>query len=379
MSQATFNRMKEIVQLLGSKAETVRGVVRFVRDNRKDVARQIRVGLWQSQPLSVHDWARAVHVRKANPEAKRAAADKAFRRRYLAGLRRQEKRWLRVKPGLSGLLDQINGANQRTAHLKEIAKLRSIVTGKESQPAKLPDIESLGGVLIPLGNWREVVKVAKVSGVIMRGKDATMQETFRRSYGIHEAAYTEWDKKGRPRGVRAVHDNFIRSCGVVVDEGRTLEFVIHDTKGRITLPNEYVWDVDGNGLRAVCVDSRRDDYHIDAVDLLGDHPAEMIVARLIANRTRRERFAAEHAVELAEVAGVFVCLADSLRAGNCRAGTMEFAKRHGLQSNRHYGAAELLTIANGEASRVRLAVTAARLRHEKELARGWCEIADHRA
>ena len=96
-------------------------------------------------------------------------------------------------------------------------------------------------------------------------------------------------------------------------------------------------------------------------------------------RETRQRMAAERAVEAAAVAGVYVCLADSIRAGNCRQGTLNFGQRHGLDPARHYSAPDLLAMANGDASRVRVAVTAARLRHEREMTAGVCELADHRA
>ena len=235
--------------------------------------------------------------------------------------------------------------------------------------------------LIDANKLRQIVKAAGVSGVTMRGVDASIDSTFHVSYGIHEAAYTEWDKKGRPGGVRAVHDNFVRSFGVVVEGGRVLEFVVHRTIGRVELPEGYLWGCDANGLRAYRVASPADDYHPSASDLLGwgAGAGSAIVRRLVANREQRELMRAAEVVRAASDAGVFVCLADSLRAGNCRAGTLAFGARHNLDPARHYEAPELLTIANGEASRVRLAVTAARLRHVRELSAGVCVLAEHRA
>ena len=58
-------------------------------------------------------------------------------------------------------------------------------------------------------------------------------------------------------------------------------------------------------------------------------------------------------------------LADSLAAGNCQAGSEQFARRHGLNPTRWYKPNELLAVANGDAQRVRLAVLAAVRRHDR--------------
>jgi len=367
---------------MGSKAATVRGVVRFVQSNRAAVGRAVRSSLWASPALRASEWKAAESRRLANPDAKRARADKAFRRRLLAGLRRREVRALAVGSGIAGMLELIDGGAARRAELDEVSRLRALATGKPGEAVKLPWAVDLGAERIPLGDWRAVVKAAGVSGVIMRGKDATIGPCFGASHGTHEAAYTDWSKGvSKPRGVRAVHDNFVRSFGVVVEGGRVLEFVVHRTIGRVELPEGYLWGRDHNGLRVYRVASAADDYHPSAADLLGwgSGAPGRLVALIEANRGKREAARAAMVVEAARVAGVYVCLADSLRAGNCREGTLSFGRRHGLDPLRHYSAPDLLAMANGDASRVRLAVSAARLRHERELAAGVCVLAEHRA
>ena len=106
--------------------------------------------------------------------------------------------------------------------------------------------------------------------------------------------------------------------------------------------------------------------------------AEALVAfeRRAAARDQAELAAA---VERGEAAGVFVCAVDSYRAGNCRAGTASFAGRHGLDLRRHYRAAELATIANGDGRMVRAAVVSALRRERREAAAGVCVLSEHRA
>ncbi len=84
------------------------------------------------------------------------------------------------------------------------------------------------------------------------------------------------------------------------------------------------------------------------------------------------------AVKKAEEVGVMVCLADSLRAGNCRAGSENWARNHGFDTRRHYTPAELLAMANGDTRRVALVCLAATRRTIAELSRGFSVVADHR-
>lgn len=390
-SHPSFERMRAVAAALGSTASTPRGVACYLRGMRQNArARQLiraAVCLWPDVPMALSrrrktDWpadvAAASVRRKADPDAKRARDDKDFRRRYLAGLRRREQRALAFDGyNLVGLLARIDSRDTRVAELAECARLRTIAIGKPGKPVELPKISADSHPLrtIPI----DAATARKVGASIdMRGKDATLAPCIVASHGTHEAGVTHW-KNGRPKSYdRATHDNYVRSFGLIVSPQR-LESVFHETRVAVELPTGYIWDRDANGLRAVCANSRRDDYHPEAAELMRKDAADYLVGKINANRQRREELAAKIAVEAAAVAGVYVCLADSIRAGNCRQGTLQFAQRHGLDERRHYSAPELLTLANGDASRVRLAVTAARLRHEREQAAGVCLLSDHRA
>ena len=388
MTHPSFERMRAVAAALGSSATTVRGVLRFLRGDKRAPA-AIRAAVcpvggsigntatgrkratWQNSP--------AVKARKADPEAKRARDDKRYRKQYLARLRRREQVALMFDgSNMAGLLARIDSRNERVAVLAEVARLRTIATGKTSKPVELPKINAESHPLrtVPIDE-----KTARKLGasIIMRGKDATLSECIVKSYGHHADAYTDWSNgTNKPRGVRAEHDNYVRSFGLIVSPTR-LEAVFHETQVAIELPDGYIWDIDNNGLRAVDANSRRDDYHPSAAELLRKDAAAYLVAKINANRARRQEMAAKIAVEAAAVQGVYVCLADSVRAGNCRQGTLSFGQRHGLDPARHYSAPELLEIANGDGSRVRLAVTAARLRHEREMQAGVCQLSDHQA
>jgi hypothetical protein len=100
----------------------------------------------------------------------------------------------------------------------------------------------------------------------------------------------------------------------------------------------------------------------------------------LAYRERNyEQSELEAIVAHGEAEGVYVCAADSYRAGNCRPGTASFAETHHLDLGRHYAAGELLSVSNGNTRFVRAAVIAALRRERREAKEGVCLIADHRA
>lgn len=128
------------------------------------------------------------------------------------------------------------------------------------------------------------------------------------------------------------------------------------------------------GTLVLCVDFGRDGiYHVEA-ERRCIRAVQLAAARRAEVREQAELAAI---VDRGEAAGCFVCLADSVRAGNCRQGTMTWGTRHSLDPQRHYRAAELLPLANGNLRHVRAAVVVALRRERRELAAGVCELSDH--
>jgi len=136
-----------------------------------------------------------------------------------------------------------------------------------------------------------------------------------------------------------------------------------------------VWDVDANGLRIVSEASGAD-YHPTAADVVrGDASREML-RKLHANEAARARIQRDEKDDAQRTADVYVCLADSIRAGNCLAGSQAWAERAGMDLQAHYRAAEV-RLRGGSEPRVRLAITAARMRHEREMYQGYAVLAEH--
>lgn len=155
----------------------------------------------------------------------------------------------------------------------------------------------------------------------------------------------------------------------------------------IKAPRGYRWNIDKNGIRILSLTNPRCDYHPTAAEILNQTDLRKLAKENLKKRVelakleRKEKKEVKRAADLikkAEREGATVCLADSVRAGNCRAGTEAWARRHGLDPAKHYAPSQLLKIANGDAKRVGLAVAAAIRRHRIEMDRGFAELAEHR-
>lgn len=121
-----------------------------------------------------------------------------------------------------------------------------------------------------------------------------------------------------------------------------------------------------------------EEYHFSATV---KHRGLVREAREAFDRRAAQREQAEIAalVERGEADDIYVCAADSYRAGNCKAGTASFASRHNLDIHRHYRAAELAAQANGDGRFVKAAIIAGFRRHRREIERGYCLLSDHAA
>jgi len=134
-----------------------------------------------------------------------------------------------------------------------------------------------------------------------------------------------------------------------------------------TVPVGFKWDIDENGLRIV----RRDgaDYHPTTFELLHKDCILKSLKKLEINASVRLKELVEikknkEALKKCEKS-LKVVFVDSLDAGNCYSGTVQFCNRHGLNKNKAYSPRQLMKLCNGDAQRVRLAINAALRRHKR--------------
>ncbi|MCK9172019.1 MAG: hypothetical protein RBR03_09025 [Desulfuromonas thiophila] len=184
----------------------------------------------------------------------------------------------------------------------------------------------------------------------------------------------------------------VTSCAVISAGGKLRYEYANESPAWLAPPRGYHWDRDQNGVRLVSLSDSRKDYHPDSDDLRS-YDARSLArkitalfkqrreqARINAENLRLEKLSASEQTRLiakAEREGCVVCLRDSIKAGNCRAGSVAFAQRHNLDPAKHYRPSKLLRIANGDAQRVKLVVAVALRRHRHEMAAGYCLLEDH--
>lgn len=184
----------------------------------------------------------------------------------------------------------------------------------------------------------------------------------------------------------------VTSCAVISAGGKLRYESAKEQPTWLAPPRGYRWDRDQNGVRLVSLSDSRKDYHPDSDDLRSYDARSLArkISALFSQRREQARINAEHLrleklsaseqtrlIAKAEREGCTVCLRDSLRAGNCRAGSVAFAQWHKLDPAKHYRPSQLLRIANGDAHRVKLAVAVALRRHRHEMAAGYCLLEDH--
>jgi hypothetical protein len=171
---------------------------------------------------------------------------------------------------------------------------------------------------------------------------------------------------------------FIHCCARSL--GSILWFKLLDRPARkLRAPMGYRWDTDDLGIRLV---SNRDgaDYHPTAHDLI---QGPMHCSRMLRENRKQRKAEARKvrhelaAIRKAEKRGLLVCLHDSIRAGNCRAGSESWARQHGIDPARHHGPSGLLAAANGDTHRVALVVQAAMRRYQHEMRQGYSLLSDH--
>ena len=138
----------------------------------------------------------------------------------------------------------------------------------------------------------------------------------------------------------------------------------HNGSFFVPAPRGWYWNADENGLRLVSRSSPKADFHPDSEDLRKG--ARHLLHRAVVLRAQRRAEAAKARREklflLRHSKGVRVGLQDSLTAGNCPAGSLEFARRHGLDPKGYYAPAKLLQMdPNNE--RVKLVIAVAARRH----------------
>ena len=230
--------------------------------------------------------------------------------------------------------------------------------------------------LVPLGSVDVLTRVRESNARLREWSLGQVAGNIDSAWKFREIGNnTNWSRKSTfQRGI------IVQSYATCTDF-RVCELRLDGGTHSIPAPRGWRWDIDANGLRLRSCSNARIDYHPTASELLGDvrELPKLAHANATQRRKQRARTAKEQRIiRDADKNGLAVCLADSVRAGNCIAGSTNWAARHGFDPRRHYSPAELLASANGDTGRVAIVVLTAARRHLREMAAGICNLADHR-
>jgi hypothetical protein len=211
--------------------------------------------------------------------------------------------------------------------------------------------------------------------VVRRGDDWQIKPVRRESCYEHAAGETTW-KNGRPVSYeRATNDTLIESYAAVYGSTARQMYC-----GRVLThrpPQGYKFEIDAQGLKLVSRDDADDDYHMTARELYLSHGTDYqsLIAEIDKNRERRAQLRAVALADAADADGVYVCAADSLRAGNCKAGTQNWITQRHLSTTKHYKAAEILRLIDSQ--RAALVIASAIRRHKTEMRQGYADLSKH--
>lgn len=225
--------------------------------------------------------------------------------------------------------------------------------------------------IVPLGDLGRIGSVRAQD----RRKVWTAEEAGSLNSSYTTGSNSDWSKRSTFRRY------LVTQSVVVILRGEAI-YTYNGKTYLVPAPRGYRWKKDANGL---CLTGAAGDYHPTGSELAFAtlDRCKRLVEKLKANAALRKQEAKkakqrQAMVKRAERDGAMICLRDSLRAGNCLAGSTNWAQRHGLNPAQHYRPSEVLALANGDASRVAIVAAAAIRRHVAEMERGYCELADHR-
>ena len=198
---------------------------------------------------------------------------------------------------------------------------------------------------------------------------------------INEAFQYKGKHKGR---TGYTYHPTMQSAARISNDGSLLSAIIGHTDGTTAKRAVYTlaagrgcqWQSDANGVRLVRIADGAD-YHPNSYEIRAGRAAIIATLRERADTRKKAAAAAKRDAKIIAAAckdGVWVCLSDAVAAGNCRAGTESFARRHNLDIRRHYRAEELPREQGDTSRRVALAILAAQRRQARDMERGYAEI-----
>lgn len=228
------------------------------------------------------------------------------------------------------------------------------------------------GFLIPIGNVhnKDILKLAKkqypryqnwldAEATKHIDKILSIVDTIKNRYSHYKPTYNHIPIY---KSYCRYHKNIL--CAIIGND----KFVLKSPRG-------YSWVHDYNGVK-LQHNKTKNDYHFDTDDVFAG--IDTIVAKLqqLAEKRKQQIIAAKKEAAILKNAcknGVWVCLQDSLKSGNCKVGTLSYIRRYNLDEKKHYKI-DKLPKDNNDSKRIALAALSAQRRQIKEFNQGFCEV-----
>ena len=395
-------RARRYATAFGSRAATLRGRVGVARRflggaGKRWAQRETRVPSWE--------WLAGERIRKSFAEAKRAAVDRTYRKRVQGRLRRALAPWFvcsltAVTEGLARRRKRAGDAartrrqaelwasGERCSFALEVQGEFAANRAKDRVPlprgcaelpvqgrlTKLPghtqqerrELSPRSGV-----SWEVVATVAARPHV---EEDQDHEVLFKSSGHVcrcpHLFRRSDLDVR------HASHVLALPSYVLAVGNGQRLLWRFGLREGSVDAPIGWSWKVDDEGMALVSESDQDADCHISAEYLVGPYTVDEMAEHALLQADRRRAARALREAEMEELRGVAVCWKDARRLGHCAEGVRSWARRHGIDTRRHFPA-DLLVRKHGDDSRVRTIATAALARHRREIERGYSYLEDH--
>lgn len=368
-------------QTMGSTAKTIRPAVKYILTHRVKPSvwpPDLRGGDWRRSVSGQSVTARLVYqaaeaARKSMPQAKRASKDANFRRNFLRRLNAETSRLTAAPRTCAEVSAYVSARRSIEARLAVMAVERRIATGRQQSIVPLPKVTAAARCHTLSASW--TTPEARLEGLSLSRCQWDVSTDYVTQIVVDVNSESRKGSRGWYTVTHADHRAMVRSFGLIDADARVLHVACGKKEWDVTLPDGMYWDIDQHGIRAV---SGPDDFHPDIAALTGVESVGRITGYITKNTETRRAYAAQVAAEAAEMEGVYVCVADSRRAGNCLEGTLSFARNHGLDPACHYSAPEILRQANGDAGRVKITIRAAIMRHRKECEQGFALLEEHR-
>lgn len=196
---------------------------------------------------------------------------------------------------------------------------------------------------------------------------------------------------------RYTYSPMVQSFGYLINKS-SMYIRIDSNRGTISRlissPRGFHFCIDNNGLKLQSNSIKSMDYHFTALDLIVGNsernPLKTIVNKCKANYQTRKQAKLQSAIfsddpkqvnkviREAERLKVQISVVDSIKAGNCLAGTQVWAMRNHLSTSNHYQIQSITDKLDGEnRDRVKLVILRAIERTKQELDRGYSLLQDH--